>query len=62
MSKLILLIYDANINLLGTREPHAWGAPTPPLVESTAKEQAQALTASLGAFPSNHDGAITVRI
>jgi 3-dehydroquinate dehydratase-2 len=59
----ILLINGANLNLLGTREPEKYGRTTLPEVEAMVRAEAQALGVELvGAFQSNHEGAIVDRI
>lgn len=62
MPRRILLINGPNLNLLGKREPHIYGATTLDEVEEHARRQAQALGASLETFQSNHEGAIVDRI
>ncbi|KFA69947.1 hypothetical protein S40285_03928 [Stachybotrys chlorohalonatus IBT 40285] len=62
MPRRILLINGPNLNLLGTREPHLYGATTLAEVESLAASHAAALSCSLEAFQSNHEGAIVDRI
>ncbi|MEF7613448.1 type II 3-dehydroquinate dehydratase [Aquincola sp. MAHUQ-54] len=54
----ILLLNGPNLNLLGTREPHIYGATTLADVEAMARAQAEAAGAQLHAFQSNHEGAI----
>ncbi|TKA69414.1 Catabolic 3-dehydroquinase [Cryomyces minteri] len=58
----ILLINGPNLNLLGTREPHIYGATTLPQVEEAAAQQASSLSMQLSSFQSNHEGAIIDRI
>lgn len=58
----ILLINGPNLNLLGTREPHLYGAETLSDVEQRAKHLAASKGATLDAFQSNHEGAIVERI
>ncbi|OAA56096.1 3-dehydroquinate dehydratase [Cordyceps fumosorosea ARSEF 2679] len=62
MPRQILLINGPNLNLLGTREKHIYGATTLDDVVSQAQSQAKALDAHVEAFQSNHEGAIVDRI
>ncbi|WEF31210.1 type II 3-dehydroquinate dehydratase [Pseudoduganella chitinolytica] len=62
MAKHLLLLNGPNLNLLGTREPHIYGATTLADVEQAAREQAAAAGAQLAAFQSNHEGALIDRI
>ena len=61
MSK-ILLINGPNLNLLGTREPHIYGATTLADVENGLKAEARAQGLQLDCFQSNHEGAIVDRL
>lgn len=58
----ILLINGPNLNLLGTREPHIYGAESLSDVEQAAKDQGQGLGLSISTFQSNHEGFIIDRI
>jgi 3-dehydroquinate dehydratase II len=62
MTRHILLINGPNLNLLGKREPHIYGATTLADVEAQARTQASSLGISLSTFQSNHEGAIVDRI
>lgn len=62
MAKHLLLLNGPNLNLLGTREPHIYGATTLADVERAAQEQAAAAGAQLAVFQSNHEGALIDRI
>jgi len=62
MAKHLLLLNGPNLNLLGTREPHIYGATTLADVEQAAQEQARAAGAELAFFQSNHEGALIDRI
>jgi 3-dehydroquinate dehydratase-2 len=62
MTRHILLINGPNLNLLGKREPHIYGATTLADVEAQARTQAASLGISLSTFQSNHEGAIVDRI
>jgi 3-dehydroquinate dehydratase-2 len=56
----ILVLNGPNLNLLGTREPHLYGATTLPEVESSLRSMAAAATPPIAieAFQSNHEGAL----
>ena len=54
----ILIINGPNLNLLGTREPHLYGAQTLAGLSAELDEAAAALGVSLRHFQSNHEGAI----
>ncbi|KAI5797725.1 catabolic 3-dehydroquinase 2 [Geopyxis carbonaria] len=58
----ILLINGPNVNLLGTREPHIYGATTLPDIVSTCTALATAASLTLHSFHSNHEGAIIDRL
>lgn len=58
----VLLLNGPNLNLLGTREPHIYGADTLADVEQRFKEEALSLGAEAEAFQSNHEGALIDRI
>jgi 3-dehydroquinate dehydratase-2 len=58
----ILLLNGPNLNLLGTREPHIYGADTLADVERRFKEEAIALGTTADCFQSNHEGALIDRI
>ena len=62
MAKHLLLLNGPNLNLLGTREPHIYGATTLTDVEQAAHKQATAAGAQLAFFQSNHEGALIDRI
>lgn len=62
MAKHLLLLNGPNLNLLGTREPHIYGATTLADVERAAQAQATAAGAQLAVFQSNHEGALIDRI
>ncbi len=55
---LIHLMNGPNLNLLGTREPHIYGAETLADVVAACQAQADALGLELRAFQSNHEGAL----
>ena len=60
--KKVLVINGPNLNLLGTREPHIYGATTLADVENGLRTQAEQLGLALDCFQSNHEGAIVDRI
>ena len=62
MGKSILLLNGPNLNLLGSREPHAYGHTTLSDVEASSKTHASSLGATLDTFQSNHEGALVDRI
>jgi 3-dehydroquinate dehydratase-2 len=62
MTRRILIINGPNLNLLGTREPHIYGATTLNDVISQAQTHAKSLSAEVEAFQSNHEGAIVDRL
>jgi 3-dehydroquinate dehydratase-2 len=62
MAKHLLLLNGPNLNLLGTREPHIYGATTLADVEQAAQKQANTAGAQLAFFQSNHEGALIDRI
>jgi 3-dehydroquinate dehydratase-2 len=58
----ILLLNGPNLNLLGTREPHIYGADTLADVEQRFVDEAAALGWKAACFQSNHEGALIDRI
>ncbi|CAI7617127.1 unnamed protein product [Penicillium pancosmium] len=58
----ILLLNGPNLNLLGTREPHIYGAKTLSDIETDVTEIASSKGVNLQTFQSNHEGAIVDRI
>lgn len=58
----VLLLNGPNLNLLGTREPHIYGADTLADVEQRFKSEAESLGVEADAFQSNHEGALIDRI
>ncbi|MEK8033443.1 type II 3-dehydroquinate dehydratase [Ideonella sp. DXS29W] len=58
----ILLLNGPNLNLLGTREPHIYGADTLADVERRFVDEAHVLGFAAQCFQSNHEGALIDRI
>jgi len=58
----ILVLNGPNLNLLGTREPHVYGATTLADVEAMLAADAAAAGVGLECFQSNHEGALIDRI
>lgn len=61
-AKKILLLNGPNLNLLGTREPHVYGAETLADIESSCAEFASSLGASMESYQTNHEGNMLDRI
>jgi len=53
----ILVLHGVNLNTLGTREPHLYGATTLPEVDAALQARAAALGVDLETFQTNHEGA-----
>lgn len=62
MTKKILLLNGANLNLLGMREPEIYGRATLADIEREAATQVNAAGGALDCFQSNHEGALIERI
>lgn len=58
----VLLINGPNLNLLGTREPHIYGATTLADVENRLRTLGGESGIDIDCFQSNHEGAIVDRI
>ena len=58
----ILLLNGPNLNLLGTREPHIYGADTLPQIEAELTKIAADAGEKLYALQSNHEGVLIDRI
>jgi 3-dehydroquinate dehydratase-2 len=54
----IALIHGPNLNLLGTREPEVYGTDTLESINQSLQKKAEASSATLSCFQSNHEGAI----
>ncbi|WP_336714364.1 type II 3-dehydroquinate dehydratase [Arthrobacter sp. USHLN218] len=57
-SRKLLILNGPNLNLLGTREPHIYGADTLADVEKLAADAAKARGLTVECFQSNHEGAL----
>ncbi|MBQ0932874.1 type II 3-dehydroquinate dehydratase [Ideonella sp. 4Y16] len=58
----VLLLNGPNLNLLGTREPHIYGADTLADVEKRFSDEAAALGLQAECFQTNHEGQMIDRI
>ena len=58
----ILLINGPNLNLLGTREPHLYGAQSLADIEKSMVHAAGKLGHTLSGFQSNHEGELVQRV
>lgn len=58
MAKSLLVIHGPNLNLLGSREPHIYGASTLDEIDASLLGMAVAREAQLRSFQSNYEGAL----
>lgn len=56
--KTVAVIHGPNLNTLGTREPHLYGAATLAQIETRLQLLAEQLDVSVTTFQSNHEGAL----
>lgn len=62
MTKPIYILNGPNLNLLGEREPHIYGAETLAGVEARCLRRAKALGRSIVFFQSNYEGALIEKL
>jgi 3-dehydroquinate dehydratase-2 len=58
LSKKVLLLHGPNLNLLGTREPHIYGAHTLERINAIVEAHARQHHVELRAEQSNHEGVL----
>jgi 3-dehydroquinate dehydratase II len=58
MSKPVLVLNGANLNLLGTREPHIYGSTTLAAIETMCRERAGQLGMAIEFRQSNSEGVL----
>jgi 3-dehydroquinate dehydratase II len=58
MAARLMILNGPNLNLLGVREPHIYGATTLAAIETSCREFAQWVGVSLELHQSNHEGAL----
>jgi len=62
MAQHILVIHGPNLNLLGTREPHIYGAQTLAKLDEALAGLAAGLGVAVQSVQSNHEGELVARI
>jgi 3-dehydroquinate dehydratase II len=58
MTARLMILNGPNLNLLGVREPHIYGAITLSAIRASCEEFAKAANAQLSFHQSNHEGAL----
>jgi len=58
MAARLMILNGPNLNLLGVREPHIYGATTLGAIDASCREFAQWLGVTLELHQSNHEGAL----
>jgi 3-dehydroquinate dehydratase-2 len=58
MTARLMILNGPNLNLLGVREPHIYGATTLSAIRASCEEFAKAANAQLSFHQSNHEGAL----
>src|SRR5690349_15195215 len=58
MAARLMILNGPNLNLLGVREPHIYGATTLAAIEANCRELAQWLGVALEFHQSNHEGVL----
>jgi len=62
MAQNILVIHGPNLNLLGSREPHIYGAQTLADIDQALVVLAAQLNVQVQTYQSNHEGELVARI
>jgi 3-dehydroquinate dehydratase-2 len=58
MSVRVMILNGPNLNLLGVREPHLYGTTTLAAIDTSCREFAQTIGATLEFHQSNHEGVL----